>query len=118
MIVRGTVIKGQGVAGSIFGVPTANLELEQSLTLPAGVYLGRTSYQGTAYPSVICYGASADGQKFEVHLLNTNLELVGQTLNVELGDKVSDLITESNVDVLRAKILDDVQKAKNILGLK
>ncbi len=117
MIVRGMVVPGLGIAGTIFGVPTANLKLEQPITLASGVYLGRTSWQGTAYPSIICYGADG-ADKFEVHILNMTLCLTAQTLNVEIGDKVSEMINESNVDVLRAKILADVEKAKSLLGLK
>lgn len=116
MIVRGTVVQGQQLAGKIFGTPTANLVLEAPISLPPGVYIGRTSYQGTAHPSVICYGA--DGKnKFEVHLLNVDVALLGETLAVEIGDKVSDLIPWQSVEVMRAKIYDDISKAQALLGL-
>lgn len=116
MIARGKVVQGLGIASTIFGVPTANLKLEQPITLAPGVYLGRTSWQGQAYPSVICYGADG-ADKFEVHLLNITLSLANQTLNVEIGDKISEIINESDIDLLRSKILNDVDKAKLLLGL-
>ncbi|MBI1907965.1 riboflavin kinase [Candidatus Uhrbacteria bacterium] len=116
MIVRGTVVRGQGLAGKMFGTPTANLALEAPLGIPAGVYIGRTSYKGTALPSIICYGA--DGlKKFEVHILNADLELMGETLAVEIGDKVSDLIPWESEEVMRKKIYDDIAKAQVLLGL-
>ena len=117
MIVRGTVVSGLGIAGALFGVPTANLKLEEPMDLPPGVYLGRTSFGGTAYPSVICYGADG-GDKFEVHLLNAKLDLLHETLSVEVGDKVNDLVNEPNQRLLNAKVLADVEKAKTMLGIR
>lgn len=115
MIVRGIVVKGLGLAGKIFGTPTANIALEAPLSLPPGVYIGRTSYNGVAHPSVICYGADGNG-KFEVHLLNVDLQLLGATLAVEIGDKVSDLIPWESIEAMRTKIYDDITKAQALLG--
>lgn len=117
MIARGVVIKGEGTAGKVFGTPTANLALEEAISLPFGVYIGRTSLDGSVYPSVICYGAGSK-HKFEVHLLGTTQELVGRTLSVEIGDKVSDLIPWESEEVMRAKIYDDISKAQALLGLE
>lgn len=117
MIIHGTVIKGQGLAGKMFGTPTANLELQAPLDIPTGVYIGRTSYKGAAMPSVICYGTD-NNRKFEVHLLGFSGDLLGETLSVEIGDKVSDLIPWESEEKMREKIFDDVRKAQILLGLE
>lgn len=117
MIVRGTVVRGKGQAGKIFGTPTANLELAAPLSIPIGVYIGRTSYKGSALPSVICYGSDGDN-KFEVHLIGVDMNLLGETLSVEIGDKVSDLVPWESEEKMRAKIYSDIQKAQALLGLE
>jgi FAD synthase len=111
MIIRGTVTAGLGIASKVFGIPTANLIINEPLSLNSGVYIGHTSFNGTSYPSIICYGIGSTN-KFEVHLLNTNLNLYGETLTVDIGEKISEIVAEPDLEKLKTKILADVEKAK------
>lgn len=118
MTVTGRVIKGEGKAGAYYGVPTANLAIDQAPDVEPGVYAGLATIEnGTTAPCVICYGAgpSPTSQKFEVHLIDWSGDLYGSTLSVDLKDWVSDLEPFSGEVAMKKKILDDVAKAAQIM---
>lgn len=111
-MITGTVIRGNGVAGATFGVPTANLSLSSRPDLTPGVYVGLSTINNETFPSLICFDADAQG-KFEVHLFNVAENLYDKTLSVTIQSKISDLIPWTTEEAMQSKINDDVLKAKH-----
>lgn len=116
MHVIGKVEKGLGIAGPLLGTPTANLRLDQLPDMPRGVYAAIVMIDEQPYPSVVCYGADDTREKFEVHIIGlVDVNLVGQTLAVEMMEKIRDLVPWESADQMRACIMEDIGKTKEIL---
>ncbi len=118
--VWGRVTRGQGIAGRWFGFPTANLSLATAPTLGFGVYVGWMNGPGLENnPAVICYGAGLTNgvPKFEVHLFDWSGMLEGATVEVAIGERISDLVPFEGEDQMRAKIQSDVAEARRLLHL-
>ncbi len=113
MIVKGTVIKGAG-RSRLFGYPTANVGYKQEPDLASGVYVGQATVDDQTYPCVICF---TDTKLFEVHLFGHDQDLYDQELQVEVGQKVSDLKKCDSLEELKEKIEQDIAQAKKILCL-
>lgn len=113
--VFGQVKQGDGIAGKEFGVPTANLDVSVS-GLEYGVYAAYVDYNGARYGGVVCYGVG-EPPKFEVHLLDFSGHLVGNNLDVEIVQHVSDLVPWKSKEQMAKKISDDIKKTRNILAL-
>lgn len=116
---RGIVQRGLG-RGRKLGFPTANLKLENKLTLPFGVYATRAILKKDAPPisSVTNIGVrptfADEGLPalVETHLLDTDLDLYGSVLEVQFiqhlrSEKhfatVHDLTHQINLDILQAR---------------
>ena len=112
----GQVVKGQGFATLIFGLPTANLEFDEAITLGAGVYSGYTTVGQDRYPSVIYIGPQGS-EKFEAHLFGFSGQLYGQTLDIEILKLVSQHVAWEDEDQMKTKVLKDVQLAREYFGL-
>ncbi len=111
MIITGSVIRGDGIAGATFGIPTANLSLPNRPGLTPGVYVGFTILDDKTYQSLICFDADTLG-KFEVHLFNFTGGLFNTHLSVDVQSKISDLIPWTTKEAMQQKINNDVIKAK------
>lgn len=114
MRIQGTVEKGLGIAGPLLGTPTANLALEAPPPLPWGVHAAMVLHDDAAWPAVVCYGADEQHKKFEVHLIDWQGTLVGETLTVDVIAKIRDLVPWESVDQMRALIQQDIIHAKSI----
>ncbi|MBT3602727.1 MAG: hypothetical protein HN521_06630 [Candidatus Latescibacteria bacterium] len=112
--VRGVVEKGQGIALRDYDVPTANLAVEGKLQLETGVYAALTEYKEKKYESIVCYGTGDDGNKFEVHLFDFDQYIYGDTLDVELLEKVSEIIPWHSKERMRQKIVHDLQMVEEV----
>ncbi|MFA5946422.1 MAG: riboflavin kinase [Patescibacteria group bacterium] len=108
MMVSGIVEKGKGEAGPIYGLPTANITIGGWFR--PGIYSGKVTVSNKTYGAAICYGASKD--KLEAHLLDFSGDLYGQTITVEILDKVSDIDPMISVEQMRDKIQKDLKKVK------
>ena len=119
MTVHGIVVKGSGTAGKVFSVPTANLVFDVAPNIAAGVYAGLVSiasHKKNALPAAICVGA--DGKnKFEVHILDFDGNLVGTTLDVEVLDRVSDIVPWESEEQMRKKIQNDLVIVRNFIKM-
>lgn len=115
----GTVIEGDR-RGRTIGFPTANLVPEGGLIPPNGVYAVRVQRDGISLPGVANLGVrpTFDGQgiRLEVHLLDFSGDLYGQSLVVELVDRIRDERRFAGIDALVAQIADDARAAREILG--
>ncbi len=122
---RGTVVHGQK-RGRQIGFPTANLLLDAELVPAPGVYAVRAQVDGgPRLPGVANLGArpTVDGETFttEVHLLEPAAGiapdgLYGSELRVHFVGRIRAEIRFPDVAALAARIRDDVNKAKALLG--
>ena len=123
---KGPVIKGDG-KGHQIGFPTANLRIDQKITLPYGVYTSWTHIQQRSYPSVTNVGVrptfhAHDPQSLtelpvlvETHLLDQDIDLYGSTIEVQFLKRIREERKFSSVDELRKQIQHDVLQAQKDL---
>lgn len=113
----GVVAKGDQL-GRTLGFPTANLEIEEEVIPPHGVYVVRVpSHQGQAgvanlgiRPSV--RGAEAEVMRFEVHLFDWNTDVYGEWMEVELCHYLRPEQRFDGLDALKSQIACDVKEAR------
>jgi len=114
-VLRGQVIKGFQ-RGRTIGVPTANLDCGDQLIPAEGVYVGRSTIDGTTHAAAISIGTmptfGENQPQVEVHLIDFNGDLYGQTLDVEILDWLRDQWKFSGVDALKRKMDQDIQWAR------
>jgi len=110
MELTGLVIKGEGL-----GYKTANLKIAKHFNLPDGVYFAKVIYQNKEYPAIAIRGIRAD---LEVFLLDFDDDLYGQTLTVEVAQKMRDLIFYEKPEDLLNQIQQDIKQAKKIWETK
>lgn len=116
MTIRGTVVTGLGVAGRDLGFPTANIAPNMTVAIPNGVYAGRMTVHGATYGAAVCVGADGD-KKVEAHLLGFTGDIVGATVELNVLERVSDLVPWKSAEQMRKKIADDVAAVTRILDL-
>ena len=117
MKLSGRGITGRG-EGRTLGYPTANLECDPG-TLEGGVYAAFVVYRGARYTAALMiggdFGANAK-PKVEVHLLDQEIELVGEELTVDVGERVSEMKRVNSREELLQKIEADIQYVRKICG--
>lgn len=116
----GNVIKGYR-NGHKLGSPTANIELDPSVILPAsGVYAGYCILNGTKHKCVINVGNNPtfNGNKITVesHLLDFDGEIYGTEIKVEFLKYLRGEIKFSSKDELAKQIADDIKDAHRVLA--
>ena len=105
---RGLVEHGDGSASHDYEIPTANLRLEERPDVDFGVYAVRVSFRSRTYHGALCYGVGTP-PKFEVHLLDFEGDLLGEELEVEILNQVSELVDFGSKERMRQKILHDIE---------
>lgn len=114
--VDGRIVPGDG-RGRQIGIPTANLELEATIAVPArGVYVVSVTIDGVEHLAVANVGIrpTFDGsvELVEVHILDFDRDLYGSTLRVRFiarlrderrFDSVADLIVQIGRDIAAAR---------------
>ncbi len=117
----GEVIHGFGRGSKKLGFATANLRVEGVLLPKPGIYAVWAVYEGRRSPGVANLGWNPTFQdnKFsiEVHILNFDKEIYGQTLRVEFVERQRDEVTFQGPEELITQIKKDVEQAKKILGI-
>lgn len=117
---RGVVIRGDA-RGRKIGFPTANLRIENKLTLPLGVYATWAIHEGKKFPSVTNVGIRPTFQAdehhenqvlVETHILDRTIDLYGTTLEVQFVSKLREEKKFSSIQDLKDQITRDVQNAK------
>ena len=117
--IKGVVVTGRNRGGKLLGFPTANINLHDELSPKPGVYavtveaLGRT-YQGVAN---IGYSPTFEDNEFtvEVHLLDFDTDIYGQTIRINFVTWIRDEIKFSGIDELSDQITKDVSFARRAL---
>ena len=110
MKITGKVVKGKG-EGKGLGFPTANLKATQKFELADGVYLAEAHHQGKACRAIAVKGVVDD---LEVWLKDCEENLYDQELAVEIGKKISEIVTFNTKEELINKIQKDLKIAKQI----
>ena len=117
----GTVVPGRGV-GRILHFPTANVDIPDARKLrPAhGVYAVRVRLPGEARrrDGVMNFGTRPTfeaGEALEVHLPGFDGDLSGQSLILELIERIRDERRFPGPEALTAAIAADVEEARKIL---
>jgi len=122
-LMQGEVVRGQGIAAKVLGVPTANLKLEQNQKLlpRKGVYACRVRLAGEAQyrDGVMNLGLrpTFNGQdlSLEVYILDFSGEIYGQTLEVYLQAWLRPEQRFEGPEALKTQIHLDIEQARQRL---
>lgn len=115
--VSGEVVEGTGV-GRTLGSPTANLQVAREKLVPGdGVYFATVAAMG-GRPALLYVGTkpTLDGSQHvtEVHILDFDGDLYGQRLSVGVHRRLRGDARFENVEELRRRIREDVERARAI----
>lgn len=120
---EGVVVKGEG-RGKKIGFPTANIQVSADHIVPQrGVYVTRTKYKGMTYKSITNIGHNptfkdTDSTHIETNIFDFDLDIYGESLDIEFIHKVRDEKKFSTVNDLIDQIKADVIFAKDLLSKK
>jgi riboflavin kinase / FMN adenylyltransferase len=110
--VDGVVVRGEA-RGERLGYPTANLELETDLLVPAfGIYAGSARGHRAAVSIGVNPHYGGDELKVEPFLLDYKGDLYGERLVVELWRRLRDERAFESEDALVAQIARDVEETR------
>ena len=103
--------------GRALGFPTANLDPQNELTPPNGVYATLSTIDDVVYPSVTNIGVrptfhQPSATVIETHLLDVDRDLYGARLRVSFIERLRDERTFNSVDELKAHIAADCAHAR------
>ena len=118
--IDGTVTKG-AQRGRQLGFPTANLQSENELMPPAGVYATTAAINGIEHPSVTNVGlrptfGDVDTMQVETHLLDVDRDLYGARVRLSFVQRLRDERAFPDVDALREQIEADCRSARRLFG--
>ena len=116
--IDGTVVEGSH-RGRELGFPTANLATGNELVPPHGVYATTVRLDGVIYPSITNVGVRPTFDEeprtvIETHLLDVERDLYGRTLRLGFVQRLRDERRFESVDLLKAQVGADVQKARTL----
>jgi len=110
MRIKGKVVEGKG-EGRLLGFPTANLSIFEESSLVSGVYLAEVFLDEGDFKALAVIGLES---RTEVWLKDFSGDLYGRILEVEIGERISEIENfTSNKDLLK-KINQDLELAKKI----
>ena len=111
--ISGTVLHGRGV-GHTLGFPTANISLESTRKMlpKEGVYAVRVNgHMGMANLGAIpTYGIQESA--LEVHLLDFNGDLYGQTVEVQFLHRLRDIVRFASAEALQRQLQEDLNACR------
>lgn len=118
----GTVLHGRGV-GHTLGFPTANIDMSQTRKmLPGdGVYAVRirVGKSGLGNIGMANLGAmptfGIDKPSLEVHLLDFDGDLYGQTITVEFIHRLRDIVRFDSAEALQIQLQHDIEQTRQWL---
>ncbi|MCI2429766.1 riboflavin biosynthesis protein RibF [Candidatus Acetothermia bacterium] len=115
----GRVVRGDG-RGRKLGYPTANLQIDQEVLLPAaGVYAVRVFWRNFQRDGVLYIGSRATfadaSPSIEVHLFDTEEDLYGVELEVALLKHLREDQRFDSLETLRVQIETDIRAVRSVL---
>lgn len=116
----GKVVQGDR-RGRTIGVPTANLDIDEIRLIPAdGVYAARALAAERWYDGVVNIGmrptVGGTRRTVEVHLLDTELDLYGTDVQVELVARLREERRFPSLEDLVGQIRRDIVDARKVLA--
>ncbi len=107
--------------GRTLGFPTANLDTENELLPPNGVYATLATLDGVEYPSVTNIGVRPtfhlpSATVVETHVLDMDRDLYGKPMRVAFAHRIREERTFDGVEALKAQITADCQSARTLLS--
>lgn len=118
--VTGEVVHGQK-RGRTIGFPTANIEVDDSLIIPAnGVYAGWATWEDQRYKAVTNVGIrptfEGQAQTVEAYLLDFSGDLYGKYLTFTFEDYLRPEMKFDGIQSLIAQIQADVERGREVLS--
>ncbi len=112
----GTVVEGDR-RGRTLGFPTANLQTENELLPPNGVYATTATIDGVIYSSVSNIGSrptvdAAGRTSIETHIFDLGRDLYGVRLRLGFVQRLRDERKFESLDALRSQISADCGRAR------
>lgn len=111
--ITGVVISGKGI-GKTIGFPTANIQIDQEYKLipKQGVYLVKWLNQNQTVFGLMNIGNnptvnSSEKVFLEVHFLNFNKNIYGETIQLEFLYRLRDEVKFDSLDLLKEQIVKD-----------
>ena len=106
------VVKGKKL-GSQLGFPTANIQLAANYVLPSeGVYYTELIVDGESYKAATSLGVNITLNekvpKIEVHILNFDRQIYGETVKIRFIHKLRDMVKFNNLDELTSQVKEDI----------
>lgn len=116
---EGTVRPGVG-RGRQLGYPTANLEVDAGLAIPAnGIYATWTLLEGKRWPSATSIGVrptfGESARTIETYILGFSGNLYGQRLRLEFVRRLRDERAFPSIQALVEQMRRDIEEARSIL---
>ena len=114
----GVVVAGAR-RGRTIGFPTANLEGVEAQIPGDGVYAGRVELGRRVFSTAMNIGPNPtfgdDARKLEVHLIDFDGDLYGQTLNVDVVGRIRSTRLFDNADSLVKQLEADVEAVREVV---
>lgn len=110
--INGIVISGK-MKGRELGFPTANINFEADIE--KGIYAGRAYYKEKEYRAAIYIGENS--HLAEVYFFDFYGDLYGEEISVDICQKIRDPIKFNSEEELKAGIVADLTKIKNLKNL-
>jgi riboflavin kinase/FMN adenylyltransferase len=115
----GGVVELGDQRGRQLGFRTANINPNANLALNKGVYVSRVCWKGKRFLGVANFGTRPtfhnDQAMLETHLLDENIDLYGETIEVQPLVFLRKVKKFSGPDALKAQIIQDIQQTRNYL---
>ena len=116
----GTVVPGDR-RGRTLGFPTANLDLDADLVLPAdGIYATWALIDGRRHQAATCIGVrptfGVSGRTVEAFILDFDEDLYGKPVTLEFAGRLRDEEAFSTVDALIRQMNLDVEQTRDLLS--
>jgi riboflavin kinase/FMN adenylyltransferase len=107
--------------GRTLGFPTANLDTENELLPPNGVYATMATLDGVEYPSVTNIGVRPtfhlpSATVVETHVLDMDRDLYEKPMRVAFVHRIREERTFDGVEALKAQITADCRSARTLLA--
>ena len=116
--IGGVVVAGAR-RGREIGFPTANLETDNELLPPNGVYATALIVDGRLHPSVTNIGSrptfgDPSGTTVEAHAIGQTLDLYGQSVRLAFVQRLRDERKFPDIEALQEQIAADVRRATRL----
>lgn len=115
MKLTGKIVHGQG-RGHHLGTPTINLSVSD-VDLPYGVYAVRVGLAGKFYTGAMNWGTrptfNENNPVMEVHILDFEGDVYGEEAELEIIEKIRDVMKFENKEELMAQIEKDIAQVRS-----